>query len=214
MNITVCAPGRTYSGNFLKHWTMFIGQMMQNGFSVSLSQAYSPNIYYARNMCLGGDIRAGRAQLPFKGKDAYDYILWIDSDNIPSYKNFVKLLSRDVDICAGVYKMQDGRFATVKNWDTTHLAENGEMEFLTDSDFEGKTDLIEVAYTGMGFMLVKKGVFERFQYPYFQPLNLDIGQIRDFTTEDIYFCQKAQTIGYKVFVDPAVRVGHEKPYVI
>jgi hypothetical protein len=35
---------------------------------------------------------------------------------------------------------------------------------------DGKEDLIEVAYTGIGFMLIKKGVFERLEYPWFKPI--------------------------------------------
>jgi len=214
MKIIACLPGKSYSGEFIKAWTLFLSKCLENGIEIALSQNYSPNIYYVRNLCLGGDIRKGIEQKPFQGKIEYDYLLWVDSDNIPTYSALISLLNRNVDICAGIYKMQDGRFATVKEWDTSSLIENGEMKFCQDIDLKDKTDLIEVAYTGMGFMLVKFGVFEKMRYPWFQPLNLDVGRIKDFATEDIYFCQKIQSLGFKVFVDPTVKIGHEKCFVI
>jgi len=44
------------------------------------------------------------------------------------------------------------------------------FNFLTLQDINGKEDLIEFSYTGMGFMLVKKGVFENMEYPWFKPI--------------------------------------------
>jgi GT2 family glycosyltransferase len=35
----------------------------------------------------------------------------------------------------------------------------------------------------------------------------------DFTTEDVAFCLRAREKGYTVYVDPQVRVGHEKKIV-
>lgn len=214
MKIIACLPGREYSGDFLKAWTLFLSKCANNGIEIILSQNYSPNIYYVRNLCLAGDIRKGVKQKPFQGKIEYDYLLWIDSDNLPSYEALKSLISRNVDICAGIYKMRDGRFATVKEWDTTSLIEEGEMPFCVEKDLENQTELISVAYTGMGFMLVKNGVFEKLSYPWFQPLNIDVGQIKDFATEDIYFCQKIQSLGYKVYIDPSVRIGHEKVFLM
>jgi hypothetical protein len=78
---------------------------------------------------------------------------------------------------------------------------------------EGES-LVEVAYTGMGFMLVKRGVFEKLEYPWFRPIEKKIGAMVDFTMEDVAFCLRAKEAGFKVLVDPAVRVGHEKKVVL
>jgi hypothetical protein len=32
----------------------------------------------------------------------------------------------------------------------------------------------------------------------------------DFTIEDVAFCLKAREAGYKIFIDPAAKEGHEK----
>ena len=62
----------------------------------------------------------------------------------------------------------------------------------------------------MGFMLVKKGVFESLAYPWFRPLEKRIGDMTDFTMEDVSFCLRAKEKGFKVYIDPQVRLGHEK----
>lgn len=84
---------------------------------------------------------------------------------------------------------------------------------LCPSDIEGKQELIEVAYTGMGFMLVKKGVFEILGYPWFKPIEKRIGDMVDFTMEDVAFCLRAREKGFEVLIDPTVKVGHEKEVV-
>jgi len=82
MKILFCLPGREFSGQFLQCWTNLLGYCYNKGHSVIYSQKYSCNIYYARNMCLGGNILAGENQKPFGGKLDYDYMMWIDSDII------------------------------------------------------------------------------------------------------------------------------------
>lgn len=212
MKIIVCSPGQWYSRRFLKCWTSFLGKCIAENIQVSLCQEYSPNIYIARNKCLGGDLTKGRYQKPFDGA-SYDYILWIDSDSFFTFEDFKQLLSRNQDIVAGYYQMENGSLAIVKDWDTTSLVKNGTMNFLTQRDIIS-IEPFPVAYVGMGFMLVKNGVFESFSYPWFRPFNVDIGAVSDFTTEDVFFCLEAQAKGFKVLVDPLVKVGHEKNIII
>ena len=59
-------------------------------------------------------------------------------------------------------------------------------------------------------MLVKKGVFENMKYPWFQPIEKRIGDMVDFTMEDVAFCLRAKEKRFKIWIDPQVRVGHEK----
>lgn len=175
----------------------------------------SPNIYYARNMCLGGDISRGENQKPFNGRLDYDFIMWIDSDVLFKSEQFKVLLEHDKDIVSGLYLMKDGvHFATVKEWDENFFKKNGYFQFLKPEDLNGQKDLLEVAYTGMGFMLVKRGVFETMVYPWFKPSEKKIGDMIDFTTEDVSFCLKAKENGFRVFVDGQIRLGHEKKMIL
>jgi GT2 family glycosyltransferase len=182
---------------------------LQRGIRALLSRQYSCNIYYARNMCLGGDVRRGRHQKPFAGGVKYSYIMWIDSDIIFSPNDFFALLTHDVGIVSGIYLMDGGQeYATVIDWDKKHFEANGTFKFLTPDTLPATP--IAVSYTGMGFMLVKYGVFEALSYPWFVPLMQRIGDIRDFTMEDVSFCLRAKKAGYDTIIDPAVQVGHRK----
>jgi GT2 family glycosyltransferase len=187
---------------------------MQNGIKFAIFRKESCNIYYIRNMCLGADVSRGKNQKPFDGKIDYDYLMWIDSDIVFTPKHFQILLNHDKDIVSGIYMMDRGnQFATVKEWDEEFFKKNGYFQFLTPEDIKNKKELIEVSYTGFGFILIKKGVFESMTYPWFRPIDKKIGNMVDFTMEDVAFCIRAKEKGFKIWIDPQVRVGHEKKVV-
>ena len=215
LTVVFCLPGNSFSGKFLECWTNLLAFCLANNIQPILSRKNSCNIYYVRNMCLGADVSRGKNQKPFNGQIDYDYIMWIDSDILFTPEQFVRLLNHNQDIVSGIYCMEGGQYlATVKDWDEEYFKQNGCFKFITLKEIEGQKDLIGVSYTGMGFMLVKKGVFESMEYPWFKPIEKQIGDMVDFTMEDVSFCLRVKKKGYRVFVDPCVRVGHEKKVVL
>ena len=215
VRVVFCLPGSSFSGKFLSCWTDLTATCLRNNIELMLSCRQSCNIYYVRNMCLGADVTRGAGQKPFNGQLDYDYLMWIDSDVLFSPQQFMQLLAHDRDIVSGLYRMEGGEaFATVQTWDEAYFLKNGCFEFLTPNDIADKKELIDVAYTGMGFMLVKNGVFESLDYPWFVPINQHIGTMVDFTMEDVSFCLRAREKGYTVWVDPQIIVGHEKKVVL
>lgn len=213
--VIFCLPGNRFSGKFLECWTNLLSYCFSHGIQPILSRQESCNIYYVRNLCLGADVNRGPHQKPFNGEIPYDYLFWIDSDIIFTSEQFAKLLSAEKDIISGIYMMSNGReFATVKHWDESHFTQHGRFEFLTQETIPQDGRLMEVSYTGMGFMMVKHGVFERLEYPWFRPVFKNIGNAVDFTMEDVAFCLAAREAGFQIHVDPTVRVGHEKQMVL
>ena len=211
LTVVFCLPGSSYSGRFLQCWSELLLWCVQRGIRPVISQHSSCNIYYVRTMCLGGETLRGPEQKPFDGRLAYDYLMWIDSDILCSPDDFAALLKHNADIVSGVYLMADGRhLAAVKEWDEEHYLAHGAFQFLDPHDLDNHEGLLPVAYTGMGFMLVRHGVFEALEYPWFRPLEKRIGPAVDFTMEDVAFCLRAREKGYAVLVDPRVRVRHEK----
>lgn len=161
MRLIICLPGNNFSGQWLDSFIPFYNWCIQNKITPILSRRESCNIYYVRNMCLGGDSNAGENQKPWQGRVDYDYMLWIDSDNIFSIDNFVKLYNMRKEIASGLYLMRDGKhYATVKDWNEDHFKKYGSFEFLTPSKLKEHSDPFVVDYTGFGFILIKKGVFE------------------------------------------------------
>jgi hypothetical protein len=227
MKIILAIPGRTYSNKFLMAWSELLGSLWSRNIDFQIVNKYSSVVYYARNMCLGGDNLMGGKQLPFQGNVEYDYIMWIDSDIVWRAEQFYKLLATlegypQLQMVSGLYKMEDMKhYATVVNWELDFFKKHGTFRFMTVNDLKqyDKETLIEVAYTGMGFMLVRKGVFEKIGYPWFKPIweniLLDNGiNAVDFTSEDVGFCRTATEKKIKIYVDPSIIVGHEKMMVL
>jgi len=188
---------------------------MQASIQFSISRHESAVVYYVRNMCLGGDVLRGEGQKPFDGKVNYTHLMWIDNDIIFTPQQFKKLLDYDKDIVSGVYLMANLiNLATVEKWDEEYFQTRGAFDFLTPDYLKGKTELIDVAYTGLGFMLVKKGVFESLTYPWFRPIFHTFGTVKDFSSEDVSFCRLIREKGFKIYIDPQLRVGHEKKIVL
>ena len=75
-----------------------------------------------------------------------------------------------------------------------------------------------VDYTGFGWVLIKKGVFEHkdMKYPWFAPKMqlFESGAVQDMCGEDVSFCLDAIEAGFDIWCDPRIRVGHEKTRVI
>jgi hypothetical protein len=119
------------------------------------------------------------------------------------------------DIASGLYMMSDNiHYATVKDWDEEFFAKNGHFEFLTPSKLKQHKQPFKVDYTGFGFMLIKKGVFEKLKYPWFRPLWKNIGDAIDFTMEDVAFCHLVKEQGINVWIHPEVIVKHEKKVLL
>jgi GT2 family glycosyltransferase len=73
---------------------------------------------------------------------------------------------------------------------------------------------LEVSGVGFGFVAMKAGVFEKIDRPWFgaESFVMENGMVVNYG-EDYSWCVKAQRAGFKIWVDPAVRVGHNKEIV-
>lgn len=215
MKLIICLPGNNFSGRWLDSFLDFYGWCIANKINVMISRRESCNIYYVRNMCLGADSTKGKDQKPFQGKIDYDYMLWIDSDNVFTINDFIRLYQLKKDIASGLYLTQDNKhFATVKDWDEEFYKKHGAFEFLTPEKIKEEKAPFVVDYTGFGFILIKKGVFEKLQYPWFRPLWKNFGDVSEFTMEDVSFCHLVRELGFKVWIHPEVIVKHEKKFLI
>ena len=215
VDVIFCIPGNNFSGNFLDSFTKLIEFCHKRGITYKLSRQYSSVVHFARSLTLGASNSRGKNQAPFGGKIDYKYLFFIDSDIVFTPDHFKKIMRHDVDIVSGYYIMEDNkRFAVVKEWDEEYFQANGYFEFMTPDQMGEEKSLFEVSYAGMGWMCVKKGVFENLEYPWFFPYLESIGSHYDMTSEDVAFCRRAQEKGYKILVDPECRVGHEKRKIL
>ena len=112
-------------------------------------------------------------------------------------------------------------FATVKEWDEDFFAKNGTFKFMKPEDIVrvGEADspsssYLPVAYTGMGWMMIRKGVVETIKYPWFHSELQIVGPLIDMNAEDVSFCRALQAAGHTIHVDTKIRVGHQKLMLI
>jgi len=145
------------------------------------------------------------------------HLMFIDADIGWEPWHLLVMMNRDVDVIGGLYPMKS---LPVK-W-----CVNG-----FEGAEEGPDGLQEVSKTGTGFMLIKRGVFEKLdQHPATRPFMNDIGlpaelnpymktyfdtAVREnrYYSEDWTFCENWRDLGGKVWVDKRVLLKHTGTYV-
>ena len=223
--IVFCLPGRGCSYVFLKNFVQLCFDLVQNGNGIQISQDYSSMVNFARCKVLGATVLRGPDQIPWDGKLKYDYQLWIDSDIVFDSNKFWQLIDLAIpeegpekEITAGWYATEDGHTTSVAHWlNEEDFAKNGGvMNHETVESITKKRKPFTVDYTGFGWVLIKNGVFERLEYPWFAPKMqvFDSGNVKDMCGEDVSFCLDAKEKGIVTWCDPRIRVGHEKTRVI
>ena len=212
--IIFCLPGRTYSGDFMMSFIELLSFVGSQGANFKISQQYSSMVNYARCKCAGADVSRGKNQKPFDGLE-YDYMMWIDSDIRFNNEMFMKLVEIDKDIASGWYSQPGGTSPVVEKMDDNYFIQNGSYQFLTADELSERSDICKVDYIGFGWVLIKQGVFESIEYPWFAPKIINIGgDLQDVCSEDVAFCHDVKKVGIDIWLDPSCRVGHEKTLVI
>lgn len=141
--------------------------------------------------------------------------LWVDSDVTFSVDDVEKLRSHNLPLCAGLYPKKGPRDFAVK--------------FKTPGTYQFGVGgrLHEVEYCGMGFVHVRRQVYEAFEsklkmprcggshsgkpaVPYFIPsiAALEDGSGFIYLADDSAFCHRARDCGFTVMVDTTIKLGH------
>jgi hypothetical protein len=228
--IVMCLPGRGCSYIFMKNFLQLCFDLVQNGCAIQISQDYSSMVNFARCKVLGANVLRGPKQIPWDGKMNYDYQLWIDSDIVFDTGKFWQLCDmafpapdeegnvEEKEIVCGWYCTEDGHTTSVAHWlDEEEFRKNGGvMNHETLESMAKRRKPFTCDYTGFGWVLIKKGVFENLEYPWFAPKMqvFESGAVQDMCGEDVSFCLDAIEEGFKIWCDPRVRVGHEKTRII
>jgi hypothetical protein len=222
--IAFCLPGLMYSGTFMTQFVRLLFDLNQQGINFYISQQYSSMVNHARTDCLQADNYAGTMLTPFRGQVPYDYIMWIDSDIIFKTEDLMELLKMNKDISAGWYCQSNGgalsnQTTVVESMNDKELYEKGSNRYETVEDMARRTEPFKVDYCGFGWILIKKGVYEKIPYPWFVPRVVQLQKpdgtiLEDVCSEDISMCQDFKKYGFDIWVHPKVRVGHQKMIIL
>jgi len=139
------------------------------------------------------------------------HVFWADTDQGYPDDTLVKLLAHELPIvCAKVHRRKAPYEPLLKRWNPDKSDPEKPYVDVEDSEwaFNLKDDplwpLVEVDATGFGCNLMAIEVIEKMERPWFQ---FDL-YTRPTVGEDIYFWRKARAMGYKVYVDVSIEVGH------
>jgi hypothetical protein len=225
-SVVVAVAGHSYTPNFVFSWSKFtVSVANTQKINITYTNAYSPNIYHCRNILLGGNNLGGTYQPPWGGKFNYDYIMFIDTDQVFEPEDAYRLIDTmeanpKIDVLAGMYVMADNTLSTViLDWDEEFFSEHGRFDFKTPRQMQeiGKASpngLVKAFYGGLGFSIFRKGVFDKLEYPWFEPITHKVGRGTDLMGEDVSLFWKLNQKGVDFWVDPFIYVGHEKYQIL
>lgn len=207
-NVLIATPGRNMEAEYVKSLISTIGYLQQNGISYLYLNEYSSQVNAAREATIMGSRLLNAFETrPLSGYATYDKIIWIDSDISWNPEDFMKLYKSSLDIVSGLYFNEEG----------VPLIGFTENEIIHDpAILRGKEYPFEIFAAGFGFIAMKSGVFENIPRPWFETVFQKI-ENEDKTQEmfipygeDFSWCKKAHEAGYKIYVDPSIRVNHHK----
>lgn len=124
------------------------------------------------------------------------HLMWVDSDMSFPARGLADLLAHDKDVVGAFYPQKSPPYATVG------CPENKE-------DFRNGEPLIRADILGGGFKLVKREVYERLQYPWYEE-KAPPDDPGGFVSEDILFSFKCRTAGIELWcdLDLSKEMGH------
>lgn len=144
-------------------------------------------------------------------KTKFTHMMWLDSDIEFTPEDVAALWNIDADIAVGVYAM--------KKRDAQWFAAWKDGKLIKDlNQFPGP---IEVDYAGTGFMLIRREVVESLakDVPTFEGANGPAPALYQtpihngiLESEDYFFCRLARENGFKIIMDPRVRLKHWGQY--
>lgn len=212
-NVVIATPGNSFTPGYLKSLLATTQTLNREGLSWTFLNESGSFVSMAREATIGGPATHSKTETePYGGQFTYDKIFWIDSDISWTPFDFFKLYNSEKDIISGGYLMQD-RMVPV------YTENKGPM--MPEDIFCEHSEPFEIVASGLGFLAVKSGVFEKMDRPWFGPEQVDFinddGEIEYETIligEDISWSLKARRSGFTMWAEPSVLVIHNKTFPI
>lgn len=210
-DVVIATPGNSFTPGYMKSILRTVGILDQEGVSWNFLNQGGSLVAMARESTIGGyDTNNPLMKEPCSGEFTYNKIIWIDSDIEWMPQDFFRLYNSEKDIVSGCYLMED-RMIPIYN------QPRGGM--MPEQMLLQKEEPFKVAGAGFGFIAVKHGVFEKMPRPWFGPVAIpntaeDKDENPNFILigEDLAWCTKAIKSGFDIWVDPKVKVIHQKTF--
>jgi GT2 family glycosyltransferase len=128
-----------------------------------------------------------------------DWLVFIDSDMVfapDSVTRLVRHLEReDVDIVSAACFRKVPKYEPCFFW----RLPNETVKYYRKLDWP-RDNLFEVDAVGSAFIAIKRKVFETIPFPWYE-YNMPL-------SEDLNFCRIAKNYGFRIWIDPTIKIGH------
>lgn len=181
----------------------FVLPAMMNDLISLVNHSHNWKTFHTLDCCVIQEARNQAVQRMFD-LDC-DGVLFIDFDQTFPKDALEKLIDTNKEIVGyPIIRKTPPYYPCIGKWD------ENKQEYVVYENYP-KNNLFKVDYIGMGFTYIRREVFEKLTYPYF-----------DFTWlvndkhkwgersigEDVYFCMNAKKAGFEVWCNPFVEIGH------
>jgi len=213
-DVVFCTPGSAMKPGYVRSLLKTIHACEVEGLSWNYMTEYSSLVAHAREMTVGGPgYQDATNTEPGQGAWTYNVLMWIDSDISWEPIDFFRLYQSDKEIIAGCYQIED-------NTVTAYREALGPA--IPAKEIMSMRHPFKVFGVGFGFLAVKSGVFETMTRPWFAQevisvMNKQTGEEEykfPLMGEDLSWCNKAQRMGKDIWIDPQVRVTHQKTLML
>jgi hypothetical protein len=208
-NVVIATPGRMFHSEYVQSLVKTLEALTAEGLTYTFLNKYSSFVPTARELTAidRWDHNYDSNEIA-EGKFTYDKLFWIDSDVEWDPEDFLALYKSELEIVSGLYAIdQYGKLAV------GYPNEHGAMTSVQSVEFLLHTEPVEVGGVGFGFLCVKSGVFENIPRPWFLIGKMKWSpdsEIRVNVGEDYSWCGQAQRAGYKIYVNPLIKLKHHK----
>jgi hypothetical protein len=164
--------------------------------SIGCTIISAPNLVTDFLLRISCDVVSSRTWLVNEAiKRGGTHILFVDSDMVFPDEALTQLLAREKEIVGVEYNKRE-------------FPIKGVFEPMTE---RSETELYEAKHLGTGLLLIDLSIFEKLQGPWFNFGRDSQGSLA--LGEDVWFCNTARDAGYKVWIDPTIKVGHCGEYI-
>lgn len=182
--ILIGAPHRTATdGNV----TNFGAIQSPAGHSVNVEEPFGYTVADAQNLIIEKALEGG-----------YDYVFFVEDDNLIPRDALVKLLHHKAEVVGGIYYRKYLPLETAG----MHYDKDGHPASIEYTIGDVIHDTLVLP---MGCTLIKTSVFEKMEKPYFKEATV---KGRPALTSDTYICQKLRDSGVDIITDTSVQVLH------
>jgi GT2 family glycosyltransferase len=221
--VAVCTPGASFSLEWRSAWDKLLIYLLFQ-YRLNLCYIAGNNIYGVRRLC-------AEAALNGPDREPPDYVLWIDSDNLPASPEGFESLMLTLKECpeiggvAGWYRYlrmepgPDGPDGAPVPYSCIAAGHDSDSvdSLVTEEEILASRDAGEllgpVAYSGFGFFLTRGAALT---HPDLGPAAFDAmivpgadGRPR-MLTDDVSYCARMRAAGLPIYIHPNVFVEHEK----